>query len=311
MEAHSLTFLARDPWIGVTSAGANPRAAAEHLRREAKGAVAHLLIQPSWYGRSQIARIAELARRMAARAPNLRITVATDTAEDDLLYRRAGMCSIWCNHNALLDERIFAPATRTTKTYDAVYVGRLVPFKRHELAARVPRMAVVSDPHKVEGGYAALCVAGYEDLRFVNFATGVGVTRLTPAQVSALLAEARCGLALSRSEGAMYASAEYLLCGLPVVTTASNGGRDVFFHSDYVETVDADPGAVAEGVARVNARDLDPWTIRNRTLELFMPHRSRLLSWMSGIVQQDLTLLAGENLWLPAFVNKLRTWWTP
>ena len=34
---------------------------------------------------------------------------------------------------------------------------------------------------------------------------------------------------MSSQEGAMYSSVEYLLCGLPIVSTKSTGGHDVFF----------------------------------------------------------------------------------
>jgi glycosyltransferase involved in cell wall biosynthesis len=310
MGGYSLTILAKDPWIASTSAATNPAKAARHLARLSDGGPAHLILQPSWTGRSQLSKITLLAREMAAVAPNLRLTVATDSSEDDALYREAGISSIWCNHNAFLYERIFTPVVDVEKIYDAVYVGRLVPFKRHELAAGVPRMAVISGTHGVEDAYATACIAGYEDLRFVNFEPGTGITRLTPVQVSRILIEARCGLALSETEGAMYASAEYLLCGLPVVTTPSTGGRDAFFHSDYVETVEPVPSPVAEAVARFNARRDDPWAIRNRTLELFKPHRKRLIEWMSEVTGEDLVQRADENLWLPSFVNKLRTWWS-
>jgi len=39
----------------------------------------------------------------------------------------------------------------------------------------------------------------------------------------------KVGLCLSKKEGAMFASIEYLLCGLPIVSTRSVGGRDEFF----------------------------------------------------------------------------------
>ena len=37
------------------------------------------------------------------------------------------------------------------------------------------------------------------------------------------------GGVFSEEEGACWASSEYLLCGLPVVSTHSRGGRDVWY----------------------------------------------------------------------------------
>lgn len=51
---------------------------------------------------------------------------------------------------------------------------------------------------------------------------------LPPAQVCAALNRGEVGLALSELEGACWASTEYLLCGLPVVSTPCSGGREVW-----------------------------------------------------------------------------------
>src|SRR6185312_16044052 len=139
------------------------------------------------------------------------------------LYRQTGLHSICCSHNAFIDETLFAPDPDAEKLYDAIYVGRFTPFKRHELAALVPRIAVLATPDGLDEAYADASIAGYRDLRFVNYESGV------------------------------------------VVTTPSQGGRDAFFHPDYVETVESEPTAVAAGVQRILARGLDPQMIRART----------------------------------------------
>ncbi|WP_164127899.1 glycosyltransferase, partial [Stenotrophomonas maltophilia] len=57
--------------------------------------------------------------------------------------------------------------------------------------------------------------------------------RLTPEAVNRVYNQAAVGLCLSAVEGAMCASMEYLMAGLPVVSTPSVGGRDVYFDPDY------------------------------------------------------------------------------
>ena len=78
---------------------------------------------------------------------------------------------------------------------------------------------------------------------------------------------------LSKAEGACYASAEYLLCGLPLVTTKSIGGRDVFYDDAYTLVVDDTPEAVREGVRQMIERDISPEFIRRETLKKLSPHR--------------------------------------
>ncbi len=310
MPQFSLLQLAANPWVGVTYGNSTLPLVAEHVARAANGAAAHLLARPMQHAPDVLPRYVEHARAIAASFPNVHLTFAASTAQDDQLYRDAGLSSIWCSHNAFVDETLFAPRRDAVKLYDAVYVGRLHPVKRLELAAMVPRMAIVTGRYLVDEPYASQSLAQIADLRFANYDPGRGVTFLQPSDVHQVLTAARCGLALSANEGAMYASIEYLLSGLPVVTTPSDGGRDVFFHTDYVEMAAPEPTAVAAAVARIIARAIDPQMIHDRTVELMKAHRARLLMWLSGIVQQNLFAAANANLWLPPFTNKLETWIT-
>ena len=57
------------------------------------------------------------------------------------------------------------------------------------------------------------------------------------------------GLCLSKSEGAMFASIEYLLCGLPIVSTKSVGGRDIFFTDENCIIADLHSGLIRGKIA--------------------------------------------------------------
>ena len=81
---------------------------------------------------------------------------------------------------------------------------------------------------------------------------------IPPQEISDYLCRARVGLALSAEEGPMAACVEYLLSGLPVVSTPSLGGRDVFFDERFVKVVEPDPHAVSEGVEALARLQIDP-----------------------------------------------------
>ena len=83
----------------------------------------------------------------------------------------------------------------------------------------------------------------------------------------------------------MYASVQYLLAGLPVVTTASIGGRDEFFDPAYVRWVPDDPEAVALAVDELVALELDPQMIREATLAKVGQHRARLQAWIRDSIR--------------------------
>jgi glycosyltransferase involved in cell wall biosynthesis len=68
-------------------------------------------------------------------------------------------------------------------------------------------------------------------------------------------------------EGAMLASVEYMLCGLPLVTTPCRGGREQFFDDRYVKVVDPTAPAVAQGVRDLIESRINPELVRAETLK--------------------------------------------
>jgi len=104
----------------------------------------------------------------------------------------------------------------------------------------------------------------------------------------------------------MYASMEYLLCGLPVVTTRNTGGRDVFFDPKYVCWVDDDAASVSEGVAELIRRKLDPEIIRRDTIEKMQPHRERFIRLIQSIYDHERAGRDFRSEWDNVFVNKMR-----
>jgi glycosyltransferase involved in cell wall biosynthesis len=67
-------------------------------------------------------------------------------------------------------------------------------------------------------------------------------------EVAGVLNSSSIGGMFSATEGACYASTEYLMCGLPVVSTASTGGRDIWYPPHNSIIVEATDSAVAAGV---------------------------------------------------------------
>jgi glycosyltransferase involved in cell wall biosynthesis len=274
----------------------------------AEGRPAHVLISLYWYLEQHLHRIAADIDRARIRFPNIRCTILASTEEEEKLARERGIDSFLCSHNCFLDERLIYPEPNVPKLYDAVYNARLVPEKRPELAARTTRLAMITAGASVDLSYAAKVITAMHDLAYSNYRPSSGVLHLLDVeQVRRILVQSHCGLALSTEEGAMYASGEYLLAGLPVVTTASRGGRDLFFHPDYVTTVEDNPEAVAQAAQDLKARRLDPVVIRNRTIALFRAHRRRLVARLSEIAGSDLFPLADDAMWLPQFKHQMRT----
>ena len=241
-------------------------------------------------------------------APHQPITVLANTMREVRALLGAGVAAVLCNHNAFIDEETFVVDPPARKEFDAIYVARFAPEKRHELAARVPRLALVSGhlapaehlqldhirralPGATWANAAAAAAVGaaLAPDRAGNVARRViarlGHVGLGSAAVVEWMNRSSVGLCLSASEGAMRASMEYLLCGLPVVSTRNIGGRDRYRHPGHWLEVPADPAAVAAGVARLVAAPPDPRGIRAAALAKIGHDRAAFVDLVQSMVE--------------------------
>jgi glycosyltransferase involved in cell wall biosynthesis len=246
-----------------------------------------LLVEFSW-SRDDEWHMDILARRKARHArrhPNHRmIFLANSEAEHRRLTAR-GLGSAWVSRNALVSPAVFRPLPGREKRFDAVYDARVCPFKRHGLAAGVERLALVTarDSKHHDEAYVRSVKELLPRAHWFNDPLSPGYRGLAAEEVNEAINEARVGLCLSAVEGAMIASIQYLLAGLPVVSTASRGGRDEFFDQDYVRIVSDDPEAVAEGVRGMASCAVPAEEIRRRTLARIARHRDRLFELLDAI----------------------------
>jgi glycosyltransferase involved in cell wall biosynthesis len=224
--------------------------------------------------------------------------------------RARGIPATFSNHNAMLDERIFKPLPGVEKRFDAVYNARMSPFKRHALAREIPRLLMIGGvmaPSDSEEYFAHV----RRELPHARFTHAQGDAWISPARIAAAVNQAKVGLCLSAVEGAMYAATEYLLCGLPVVSTASLGGRDEWFDPKHARVVRDDPAAVAEAVAELIALRLPPERIRQRTLREVWRHRRRFVELVQNIYDRELVGEDFARLCYPRFFNKMGHWRDP
>ena len=72
-------------------------------------------------------------------------------------------------------------------------------------------------------------------------------------------------------------TSEYLLCGIPVVSTPSRGGRDTWFNIDNSIIVEPNPGAVREGVTYIIEKNLTASVIRENHIRMTKVFRNRFV----------------------------------
>ena len=101
----------------------------------------------------------------------------------------------------------------------------------------------------------------------------------------------------------MYASMEYLMAGLPVVSTPSRGGRDLFFHPDTTIIARDDPREIRQAVEALKARAVPPEVVRATTLRLVQRERERFNAFVERL--GGVARAGTDPRWSFAFRHKL------
>lgn len=217
---------------------------------------------------------------------------------DKALFEKYGFQGDIINQNCFLDENKFNVLS-AKEIYSATYTARMVPFKRHYLAAKVPNLALISGP--AHGG------SGYKEEVDVPPHIYRNKIFLTPDQIMVKLAESRVGLILSETEGACYSSSEYLLCGLPVVSTISKGGRSIWYNSSNSIICDSNPESVAEAVKEIASLNLNRFEIRDMHLNQAKYFRGNFIKMHQNLIDQSRDDVDASHYFLENFQNKLFT----
>lgn len=210
------------------------------------------------------------------------------------------------SNNFTISEELFTLDSKG-REYTAVLNAKPYDFKRPQLASEIGNLAIISYKEhqaKAEGRYV--------DVRSLQHA-GMwwGIDRKL---VSDINNRSYSGLALSASEGACYASTEYLLCGLPVISTPSEGGRDVYFNATNSRIVDATPQAVAAAATSIVLETqlglIDHQAIRAEAVELqrrfrrtFAERVAQMTSLPDVALLTHLNLLINQSPVLQAYCN--------
>lgn len=133
-----------------------------------------------------------------------------------------GVQSHIVSHNVFINDKVFNVIPNQEKIYDAVFCQSVIPFKRPGLTKLIQNIVYLTGSMP-DTQYIEMIKQDSNSLRKI-------AVNLTPYQVSEFMNTSYCGLSLSLAEGGNYATTEYLLSGLPVVTTENLGGRNIYLN---------------------------------------------------------------------------------
>lgn len=217
-----------------------------------------------------------------------RITILVNSEEEAGFARMhlPAAAVILCNNAALLDETQFV-VLPIEQPYDAVLNAKPHVFKRHQLSSLID--------NKVFLTYGSGDAVKLENFKPKEIFRGV-----PPQEVCRVLNRARVGLILSEVEGACYASAEYLLAGLPVVSTPSKGGRDVYYNAMNSRVVEPTPEAIKKAtdelVAALKSGDIDRNAIRADMIKQMLAQRANFAARLQVVFDKTFIEIDARKL---------------
>ena len=244
----------------------------------------HVFLQLGWEHETpkNSEAFARTVKEVEARCDRLKITILANSENELRVLSGLGLHTVFCNQNAFVDESLY-PVLKRPKKFDAIYVARLSPFKRHPLAAKIESLRLIGSKSwwiPGEEKYSDEIITG-------QLKHAVWTPHVDAKDIPAEIAAAHCGLCLSQVEGAMFVSIEYLLCGVPVVNTANIGGRDALFPDFAVKTVPDTPEAVAGAVREFVEHAPEPERIRAAALEKMKPHRETFRRLLNEVMAPE------------------------
>ena len=184
-----------------------------------------------------------------------------------------GFHSILANQNCLIDYELFKIMDdgNVKAKYDMVMNCRPEMWKRPFLAEKVDNLAYI------KGYNYGAEVYDYNKLHYMY----TNDRRLEVSEIVLIYNQSSCGGIFSEKEGACYVSSEYLLCGLPVISTESRGGRNTWYTKENSIIVEADEDAVLEAVQvcmeNVETGKMDRHQIRQTHIETTNQMRERII----------------------------------
>jgi hypothetical protein len=303
----SLFQLLADPLTLVIVAGSKLASGIAAADSASRGGACNLLVFPPWNFEDILGETLAAWEWLATHRRSWRPILLAQNERERALAAANGIETIIAHHNAFIDPRIHWPRSGTAKVFRAVHVANARSFKRHHLAQGLGDVALVTYlPDGPGEGLLDETIAGYRHLSFVNWTKDGGLRYLGARAVAEVIRQSRCGLVLSAREGSNFASAEYLMNGIPVVSTPSLGGREDFFDPRFVTICAPDAGEVSRAVEAWCAAPPDPLAVARACLKRGREDRLRLLGLLSDLSGQNLRRWTGREAWSPLFTNRLR-----
>jgi glycosyltransferase involved in cell wall biosynthesis len=256
----------------------------------------HFLL-PTWNVEGSRSRqIKNSIKAASEKMPGHVFVVVSSTEFETFLLGNENVPALFAHQAIFVDDRIWKISEQGYEelgNFDAVINARFDKMKRHELAAGIKSLLLIyaysldddveSSTARIKGILPYAYFANHELKKARNY------SGLSTAEIVKLYGHSQVGLCLSPEEGYSRASIEYLMCGLPVVSTKNIGGRDRYYFGKYCRIVPADEREIAVGVRELKELKFSRKEVRDHVLlmlnfdrENFVRNANRLVEHLTG-----------------------------
>lgn len=235
----------------------------------------HVFILTSWFETPNAIKILESN-------PSYEITIlANSMQEKEYFEKRTTRDVLFCNHNAFLNEHVFDIIGNVPKRHDLIVDSAFHEYKNVERANRIKETLHIG--YFKRDMMTKVVIPTYGKL--ANFTNANGkYKRLPKPQINAHYNESRVAGIFSLTEGSCFASSQYLLAGLPVISTRSEGGRDIWYNEFNSIMCENDDESVYNAhqlaMKKLESGEFNARQIRDLHLRQMDEHRNRLIEYI-------------------------------
>jgi glycosyltransferase involved in cell wall biosynthesis len=250
--------------------------------------------------------------------PNHKIIFLLNSKKEYDNFNRRGIKSEFIHQNALVDVQQFKPL-KQKKKYDVIYNARMEQMKRHYLLRFCNKIGLISayvmkiDHTKkhyldeLRNLIPNACMINSRTQTLLkDFQFEMGFKYLSSKEVNVAINQSKVGVILSAKEGACYASIEYLLSGIPVVSTKNIGGRDYFLDKRFCRIVSSNPKAIKNAVDELISLNISPRFIRKETIKKINPHVQKFRNLLREVLKMGKQNNSDfDTFWKNIYINKM------
>ena len=184
---------------------------------------------------------------------------------------------ILASHNAFINENIYNINNNIEKKYDLVINSCFENYKRRHLANKIDNVIHIGY-FQSDNGYIpsnGICPNFKNNIRSKD-----NYERLTNDECINYYNQSKIGGIFSEVEGSCFSSGEYLLCGLPVLSTKCSGGRQHWYNEKNSIICNPNENDIYNGYLlafkKLKNGEFNPDEIRQMHLDEMDIHRNNL-----------------------------------